>query len=59
MLLTTSLVLLTSLAPSAEPVEPGDVRWHATPPAAEAASRDSGKPVLVFQLLGRLDERFC
>jgi len=39
-------------------VEPGKVRWHDDFAAARAAGRDSGKPVLLFQLLGRLDQRF-
>ena len=39
-------------------VEPGRVRWHSDFAAACAASRQSGKPVLLFQLLGRLDQRF-
>ena len=39
-------------------VEPGLVRWHSDFAAACVASRGSGKPVLLFQLLGRLDQRF-
>ena len=42
-----------------ERVEPGLVRWHADFAAARAAATRSGKPVLLFQLLGRLDEEFC
>lgn len=40
-------------------VEPGKVRWHDDFAAACAASRDSGKPVLLFQMMGNLDDRFC
>lgn len=40
-------------------VAPGLVRWHADFGAAREASARSGKPVLLFQLLGRLDEEFC
>lgn len=40
-------------------VEPGKVRWHGTFADACAAARKSGKPVLLFQMMGRLDERFC
>ena len=40
-------------------VAPGLVRWHADLAAAQAASRVSGKPVLVFQMLGQLDDEFC
>jgi hypothetical protein len=40
-------------------VEPGKVKWHANFAAARAASAKSGKPVLLFQLLGQLDDQFC
>ena len=40
-------------------VSPGLVPWHADFAAACAAAQRSGKPVLLFQLLGRLDEEFC
>jgi hypothetical protein len=40
-------------------VEPGKVRWHATFADACAAAEKSHKPVLLFQLMGNLDERFC
>jgi hypothetical protein len=40
-------------------VPPGLVRWHADFEAACAAARSSGKPVLLFQLLGRLDDELC
>ncbi len=40
-------------------VEPGKVRWHADFAAACAASQKSGKPVLLFQMMGKLDEQFC
>jgi len=40
-------------------VAPGLVSWHANRQAASAASARSGRPVLVFQLLGRLDEELC
>ncbi len=39
-------------------VEPGKVVWHADFATACAASAESGKPVLLFQLLGQLDHRF-
>ena len=51
-----------ALAPSGfvnPKVKPGLVRWHPDFAAACDASRKTGKPVLLFQLLGRLDERFC
>lgn len=38
---------------------PGRVRWHADFDAACAASRSSGKPVFLFHMMGRLDQKFC
>jgi hypothetical protein len=40
-------------------VLPGKVRWHKDFDAACQAAKKSGKPVLLFQMMGRLDERFC
>jgi hypothetical protein len=40
-------------------VAPGQVRWHPSLDAACAAARKSGKPVLLFQMMGKLDEHFC
>ncbi len=40
-------------------VEPGKVRWHADFAAACRAAANSGKPVLLFHMMGRLDEKFC
>jgi hypothetical protein len=40
-------------------VEPGKVKWHADFKAARAAAAKSGKPVLLFQMMGNLDEQFC
>ena len=40
-------------------VAPGKVTWHATFVAACEAARKSGKPVLLFQMMGKLDEQFC
>lgn len=45
-------------APS-QKVEPGKVRWHKAIQTAMDASAQSGKPVLLFQMMGRLDDRFC
>ncbi len=42
-----------------EKVEPGKVRWHKAIQTAMDASKQSGKPVLLFQMMGRLDDRFC
>ncbi|MEO6707971.1 MAG: hypothetical protein ABIP42_00240 [Planctomycetota bacterium] len=35
------------------------VHWHATYDEALAASRVSCKPVMLFQLLGKLDDALC
>src|SRR5947209_3819920 len=40
-------------------VAPGKVNWHGSFADACEASRKSGKPVLLFQLLGKLDQQFC
>jgi hypothetical protein len=39
-------------------VESNLVKWHQDLATAEATSKRSSKPVLRFQLMGRLDERF-
>lgn len=44
---------------SNQKVEPGKVRWHRAIQTAMEASSQSGKPVLLFQMMGRLDDRFC
>ena len=41
------------------PVQPGLVAWHASFDEARAAAEVSRRPILLFQLLGRLDEEFC
>ena len=40
-------------------VEPGLVKWHASFADARAAAEKSGKPVLLFHMMGRLDRQFC
>ena len=40
-------------------VQPGKVKWQPTFEAACEAAKISGKPVLLFQMLGRLDQQFC
>jgi hypothetical protein len=40
-------------------VQPGRVQWHPTFEAACAASQKSHKPVLLFQMMGKLDDQFC
>src|SRR5262245_37425888 len=56
----TENLLTASANPLTNPkVEPGKVRWHADFAAAKAAADKSGKPVLLFQMMGKLDDRFC
>lgn len=40
-------------------VKPGNVHWHDSMKSACAAASHSGKPVLVFQMMGKLDQEFC
>ena len=37
----------------------GLVRWHPSFASACAAAAGSGKPVLLFHLMGQLDQQFC
>jgi len=57
--LSPLLLALGSPDPEPERVQPGDVAWHADLEAAQAAAAESGRPILLFQLLGKLDEEFC
>ncbi len=41
------------------PGEASAVRWHGSLDEAIRAARESGRPILHFQLLGRLDDEFC
>jgi hypothetical protein len=40
-------------------VEPGKVHWHASFADARDAAAKSGKPVLLFHMMGQLDKQFC
>jgi hypothetical protein len=40
-------------------VQPGLVRWHATFAEACQAAKKSHKPVLLFHMMGKLDDLFC
>jgi len=40
-------------------VQPGKVHWHASFESACKAAKKSGKPVLLFQMMGKLDDQFC
>jgi hypothetical protein len=61
--LPVKTILANNSAPAADStnptVPPGKVRWHATFGAACQAARKSGKPVLLFQMMGQLDQQFC
>ncbi len=46
-------------SPIVQTVSPGLVRWHPDLASAIAAAQLSDRPILVFQMLGRLDEEFC
>lgn len=59
--------LIAEAAPAPRPVaidadnpwvEPGKVRWHDSIEAAKKAAANSGKPILLFQMMGRLDQQF-
>jgi hypothetical protein len=62
-----SLLLLAGPLPAqlADPatdnpaVTPGIIRWHESLAHATAAATESNRPVLLFQLLGRLDRELC
>ncbi len=43
----------------ANKVKPGLVTWHKNFASAKVASAKSGKPVLMFHMMGQLDDRFC
>ena len=45
--------------PASPKVSPGKVRWHTDFAAACKAAKTNGKPVLLFHLMGKLDDRFC
>jgi hypothetical protein len=40
-------------------VAAGKVKWHKSVEDAQAAAKKSGKPVLLFQMMGYLDKKFC
>jgi hypothetical protein len=40
-------------------VSAGLLHWHKSFKDACAAAQRSGKPVILFQMLGRLDQEFC
>ena len=40
-------------------VEAGRVHWHPSLAAACEAAKKSGRPVFLFQMMGKLDDQFC
>lgn len=40
-------------------VQPGKVNWHKSFAEACEAAKKSGKPVFLFQMMGKLDDQFC
>lgn len=49
-----------SLPAADNPAVPaGKVRWHASFEDACTAAKKSGKPVLLFHMMGQLDRQFC
>lgn len=58
----TALLLLPLIVPAPLPLQadPGPfASWHRSHAEAVEAARESGKPVLLFELFGRLDEELC
>jgi hypothetical protein len=45
--------------PNNPTVEAGKVKWHKSLADARTASEKSGRPVLVFHMMGQLDKQFC
>jgi hypothetical protein len=58
---TTKLVASSAASGDADnpTVEPGKVKWHKTLADARAAAEKSGRPVLLFHMMGQLDKQFC
>jgi hypothetical protein len=62
---TRRVVAATADAATSDPrsgtpkVEPGMVHWHPRFADACQASQKTGKPVLLFWMMGKLDEPFC
>jgi hypothetical protein len=57
---TKAAVANTAPATSENPtVAPGLVKWHKTFADAQKAAETSGRPVLLFHMMGELDKQFC
>jgi hypothetical protein len=59
--LPTKRMLAAATAPATvnPKVQPGLVGWHPDFAAACEAAKKSKKPVLLFQMMGKLDDQFC
>jgi hypothetical protein len=57
--LTAPTVAPTAANGANPSVEPGKVRWHRSLADAQVAAQKSGKPVLLFHMMGQLDKQFC
>lgn len=56
----TAPTATATVADSENPtVRPGLVKWHSSVTDAKVAAQKSGKPVLVFHMMGQLDKQFC
>jgi hypothetical protein len=53
------LAARTAMSSDNPKVQPGLVRWHTDFGAACEAAKKSRKPVLLFQMMGKLDDQFC
>lgn len=56
---TKAAVAASTPAADNPTVEAGLVKWHKTLEDAQAAAKQSNKPVLLFQMMGYLDKKFC
>ncbi len=50
---------LTAVSLQADPLELGGATWESSWTNAVQRARAENKPILHFQLLGRLDEKWC
>lgn len=52
-------LILAAAATAARDPNEMKVAWASSKEAASEAAKTSGKPVLVFQLLGKLTDEYC
>lgn len=57
--LRTSTLSPAAVSPHGKQVQPGLVNWESNFKTACLKAKTSAKPVLHFQMMGRLDEEFC